>query len=68
MTNTTYSQSAKGVQITRERLIKEMADHQIIGYEPTADEMKDVEEACQASAIRGSDLYSAAKLLSWLGY
>ena len=70
---TTYSQSAQGARITRERLIKELADHGIIGYKPTAykptaDEVQDVEEACRASAIRGTDLYSASKLLSWLGY
>ena len=64
----TYSQSAKGQRITRDRLIREMADHQVIGYKPTADEMADVAEACKASAIRGTDLYSTSKLLSWLGY
>ena len=57
----TYSESAKGQRITRDRLIREMADHGVIGQQ-------DVDEACQASRIRGTDLYSASKLLCWLGY
>lgn len=57
----TYSQSARGVQITEKRARQELDAH---GF-TSAD---DVTEALEASKTRTAGIYSASKLLEWLGY
>ena len=60
MSDMTYSESAKGVTITHSRAIAELTHHGI--YSET-----DQAEALEY-AKRSAGLYSAAKLLDWLGY
>jgi hypothetical protein len=60
-TEVTYSQSTKGVRITAERVAQELRSHGIVG-------MDELGEALVWSSIAHSDLYSASKVLDWLGY
>ena len=72
----TYSESARGVTITRDRLIKELYDHQVIGSrDPGNDdpELQTVWECAEEAMVSGSwrdgtDRYDAHRVLVWLGY
>lgn len=55
----TYSESAKGVVITLARAHRELRDHSI----PLADWADGLAEAWLPG-----DVYSASRLLEWLGY
>lgn len=56
----TYSGSAKGVHISRDRAVREMRDHGITDY-------PSIEEGL-AEAHMSGETFSASRLLEWLGY
>lgn len=58
-TGMTYSESAEGVQISRQRALKEIADHGLTG----ADDLDDFYDVCG-----DQESYDAGDVLRWLGY
>lgn len=55
----TYSESAEGIEISRRRAIKELADHGITHPD-------DLDQFDAEMGVR--EIYQASAVLAWLGY
>jgi hypothetical protein len=66
----TYSESAIGIVITRERALRELEDHNIPTFErASGDDWRPTDDLRDFFAEVGDhDTYLASDVLAWLGY